>query len=280
MNKKNILKFINKHLNLFIIIPPVLGGIWQIIELSKISFSFIRFFSVSQMIPDGLLILVILSIMFLSLYWTYSIFHEFKKEGKNDEKKLNTTNVINKKNWKAIMFFSIHIGLIFILAYVSIFFIDNIEKTYSIFFFLPANIFLSLFILISWDHAFKNLIVESEKDKLEYLLFLYLLTELMCILSFLSAFHTAFMLPKELKNIENLKCKIESVEPKLKMEILYANDKYIFVGHPEQSKENKKIVITNIRIFNFEDLLDETSCIEKKSKVLFIEDSITKSKKN
>lgn len=42
------IKFIKEYLSFILIIPTFLGGIWQIIELSSISISFIRFFSVSN----------------------------------------------------------------------------------------------------------------------------------------------------------------------------------------------------------------------------------------
>ena len=79
------IEFIKSNLALIILVPTMLGGIWQLLELLNISPSFIRFFSVSQLIPDGLLILFILLIIYtfgkLALNWSlkkvengYSIF--------------------------------------------------------------------------------------------------------------------------------------------------------------------------------------------------------------
>ena len=79
------IEFIKSNLALIILVPTMLGGIWQLLELLNISSSFIRFFSVSQLIPDGLLILFILLIIYtfgkLALNWSlkkvkngYSIF--------------------------------------------------------------------------------------------------------------------------------------------------------------------------------------------------------------
>ena len=57
--KKNIdeIKF---FLPIFLTLPPLLGGIWQLVELFNIHPSYIRFFSVTQLFPDGLLMLLVL----------------------------------------------------------------------------------------------------------------------------------------------------------------------------------------------------------------------------
>src|SRR5690606_19259612 len=53
------LKFIRENISLIIIVPTVLGGLLQLYNLSNISPEYIRFFSLSQVVPDGLLFLVI-----------------------------------------------------------------------------------------------------------------------------------------------------------------------------------------------------------------------------
>lgn len=51
---------------MIILIPSILGGLWQILELSSIGTAYIRFFSVSQVIPDGLLFLFLLLVLYIS----------------------------------------------------------------------------------------------------------------------------------------------------------------------------------------------------------------------
>ncbi len=46
---KEKIEFIKSNLALIILVPTMLGGIWQLLELINISLSFIRFFSVSQL---------------------------------------------------------------------------------------------------------------------------------------------------------------------------------------------------------------------------------------
>lgn len=56
---------------MIVIIPAILGGGLQIIQLVMISPKYIRFFSVSQVIPDGLMILFILG---LTVMWLEYVF--------------------------------------------------------------------------------------------------------------------------------------------------------------------------------------------------------------
>ena len=53
------IKLLKEYLPLVIIVPPFFGGIWQIIELSSMSMSYVRFFSITQLIADGLLIIIV-----------------------------------------------------------------------------------------------------------------------------------------------------------------------------------------------------------------------------
>ncbi|SHN45544.1 hypothetical protein SAMN05216311_120100 [Chitinophaga sp. CF418] len=65
------MKFFEQELNFtllkentkaLIVVPTVVGGIWQMMELLSIGTSFLRFFSITQLVSDGLLILFILSL--------------------------------------------------------------------------------------------------------------------------------------------------------------------------------------------------------------------------
>jgi hypothetical protein len=49
------LKLIKEYLPLIVLVPVVIGGLWQIIALASMSIAYIRFFSVTQLIADGLL---------------------------------------------------------------------------------------------------------------------------------------------------------------------------------------------------------------------------------
>ena len=65
---------IKNHLPMILLLPPILGGLWQLVELSKMSVSFIRFFSPTQLLPDGLLILFIA----ISFYISFKLARGYK----------------------------------------------------------------------------------------------------------------------------------------------------------------------------------------------------------
>ncbi|WP_334420817.1 hypothetical protein [Acinetobacter soli] len=51
--------FFKENLPMLIILPTILGGIWQVIELALIDLAYIRLFSINQLVPDGLSIIFI-----------------------------------------------------------------------------------------------------------------------------------------------------------------------------------------------------------------------------
>ena len=63
---KLFIEFVRNNISL-ILLPAILGGVWQILELSKMSISYIRFFSATQLLPDGLLMLFMLGMIFLAI---------------------------------------------------------------------------------------------------------------------------------------------------------------------------------------------------------------------
>ncbi|MDC4645939.1 hypothetical protein OHV73_19020, partial [Acinetobacter baumannii] len=75
---------LKENLPIILIIPTSLGGIWQLLELSNLGIPYIRFFSVTQLLPDGLVIIFMtLALMFFmmnpaSIYENKSFEHHCK----------------------------------------------------------------------------------------------------------------------------------------------------------------------------------------------------------
>lgn len=70
-------KFFKENLPMLIILPTILGGIWQVIELAKIDPSYIRLFSINQLVPDGVSIIfvgLVGYIIFLLVKLNYYVF--------------------------------------------------------------------------------------------------------------------------------------------------------------------------------------------------------------
>jgi len=65
---KNYLENLRDHWGICIFIPAILGGTLQVFKLFSIEPSFVRFFAVEQVVPDGLLILFLLAICLVIFY--------------------------------------------------------------------------------------------------------------------------------------------------------------------------------------------------------------------
>lgn len=81
MKSKSSFLRLKDNLNIILLVPTLIGGLWQLLELASLSPAYIRFFSLSQIVPDGLLILFVLSILFIS--YKFGIFlhtRRFKNE--------------------------------------------------------------------------------------------------------------------------------------------------------------------------------------------------------
>ncbi|WP_336034699.1 hypothetical protein [Acinetobacter bereziniae] len=54
---KKILDVLKEYLSIIVLIPAIIGGMYQIINIIyNVGFSYVRYFSVAQVIPDGILI--------------------------------------------------------------------------------------------------------------------------------------------------------------------------------------------------------------------------------
>ncbi|MCX2427560.1 hypothetical protein OQ601_10415 [Acinetobacter baumannii] len=107
------LDFYKEHWSIIIFIPAFLGGIFQIFKLYSIDPSFIRFFSVEQVIPDGLFI----SFIILTGFLCYLLFHNLYKFNFKLEFGWNIKNVfLNIKDRLALL---ILLGVLLFYIYIS-----------------------------------------------------------------------------------------------------------------------------------------------------------------
>lgn len=58
---------------MIVLVPTFIGGIWQIMELAWLDTSYVRFFSLSQLASDGLLILFVIFIYTVATRLIYSL---------------------------------------------------------------------------------------------------------------------------------------------------------------------------------------------------------------
>lgn len=237
-----VLMLIKENLNLILIIPALLGGLWQLIELSSLSLSFLRFFSVTQLVADGILIMLIFSfligsVLLLPIYSFWVIPPKDNlKEIKYEEPKKEFGSYMDKKPILSIFFFY---SLVLSTAYG----LGNYQ-VYGLQELLIYTVigFLSIYFV-------RYLYLNERKSSIEHKKIVYLSTIFVFIIMFayVAIFckhvHDLFLLPQNLKNIEKLKNKISSENPNDNIKILYSNDKYIFIELKDKKSHKEKITI-------------------------------------
>ena len=145
--KKAPFSFVKRNINLIVILPALFGGLWQVVELASMSFSFIRFFSVGQIIPDGLLVLLFLTSFFIS---TLILIHFWRKLDSKEDEETDRPILPKKGNvGYAFLLFILSMVFIFGLVYIDLYFIDNIESFATLIFYFPINILFAVISLIA-----------------------------------------------------------------------------------------------------------------------------------
>lgn len=277
--KNNPILFIRENLSLIIIIPALLGGFWQVVELSRLSFSYLRFFSISQIVPDGLLIIIITSIIFLVILFFIKNFKvEEGEKIKENDKSLKKTSEIKPP-------FSPYILVLLLLIYFAII-VFTVRAIYkfkiaSIFDLIISFLFTVVFSTIAFSIIELTSIRSQKiyKENVSKLKGFIIIPLLFSFYSLIISFHDMYIFPKELSNIENIKCYVENSKNKnVKIKIKYLNDKYIFLDvTPYVFKKNNTDTLffpSKYQIISFETILDESSCITMNEEKLRIQDSI------
>lgn len=247
LNLKNILNFIKENFNVIVVIPAILGGIWQITELYNISPSFIRFFSLSQIIPDGLILLLIILLAIIAIFILFLFLSLIVGLFPRKMIFIDNESIENEISQRNNIGQIIDVILFIIFYFISYKFVLNMTIvsisqliTYFSFGILIIGL-LSRFVtsaIINSNEKFSGFI------RLLYLPILYL--GFMFFLSFSNNFRSQMLFPDILTNTSTFLKKYKNDERILKNEIMYMNDKYIFIkNYLCLTDESGKIVFDN-----------------------------------
>ncbi len=285
MKKKSLSTIIKKpiedikfYLPILVILPAILGGIWQLIELLKIDPSFIRFFSATQLLPDGILMLMVVITtvpLFLIIYiLDVNIFinddkitvipppsHKHFYILKNKQRKIN---------YKSYCKDVLPLGSLFTLTLITVmlfgYLIIKIEETSLLT--LLIRLFFSFFFLAFTIYAYgerwrcsNNRIINKIKNNRYFIYFFtFLHTIIVTIIKFIIlvliplfivlSIHNEYLFPNNLENVKNIDQNIKGKTYK-SSKLLYLNDKYIFLEHIDQNESK------SIEIMKFDTLFDE-----------------------
>jgi len=226
---KQAFRYLSKHLSLVLLIPALLGGIWQIIELSQMSFSYVRFFSPSQVLADGLLILILLIFFVGTFFFLYNRYiNSVSVDDFNHKKPLGITS---KTNYiKCLFLFLFYIILLLFEIYALSNILKKPDSFFTILILFPVATIILYLALTSW--MFANLSIVRTwfyKNILRHTIWLWFTTIAISFLLTVSSFRKSFALPNDLVNADIIVHQIAEANPETQPVIVYNNDKYLFI---------------------------------------------------
>lgn len=272
--------WIKENLAAIILIPTLIGGLWQLLELLFIGPAYIRFFSISQLVPDGiLLIFVFLLMLFLSQNLVKSIirsianFSTLPKPNNISESGIESPTIPpNEKffidqnsSWMSkkdgYIMIAILLTLLIVISSPHISLNDSLSGLFK-FLMLFVYIFLYLAVAVQIVSILldiykvkinaKNRLVTAFRGILGPV---FLLISILIIARFVILVHRSLALPYDLKNAKYLDCKVHSNNHRLLgFQLLYFNDKYIFV------KVSQDSATSFIEVFKFDEFTNSNNC--------------------
>ncbi|MFW1648308.1 hypothetical protein [Acinetobacter nosocomialis] len=217
---KQALDFFKEYLSLFLIFPTVIGGLYQIVNIIYyVGFPYVRFFSVAQVIPDGILV----GIFLIYFVFVISIFTEMIR--------FFNWNVDNIGGVRTKVFYIIVLSFALILLTFK-FLESNPESiiTYIFYDFL----FLNLMVLVVYIITLLviNISIDDSYKILDFIYWIFLISYIISI---------SFLLENKIKDLNDKIIKDEKfynshilLEKLVKksgtsnISLLYANRDYLF----------------------------------------------------
>ncbi|GAA4276296.1 hypothetical protein [Aquimarina mytili] len=229
----DVIAQVKKHPKVFLSIPVFLGGFWQFYELISMGLPYGRYFSATQLLADGILILLLISVLIIgSVLLTIIIDlinglkQNYDAKGKSD-------------------FFQIMMLILIFQGVISIFFSIlmisykplpdtlTLVKVFILLLIFPI-FFVTMVSYIEklksyWEkkRALKKEQKEFSKKKAYSILFCF---ALLFGYILLNLFHNFLLKPNNLSNLEHIYSLVDKKYPNHQSRsIKYFNDKYIFV---------------------------------------------------
>lgn len=248
---KSLFFKVKDNLGTAIVIPTVLGGLIQLVELGSINISYIRFFSANQLIPDGLI--VVLTVILVSI--VFIIYNKLLSKNLN---LLNLTNFVKLPIYSIVLYFAI----ISVFLSVSIYYLYNYDTYMSIqnisVILLALNAAFLAFILHVKDVSFAlsfyvlrkyntdKLIVEASRYYSFCiglaLLLIFLLLSIKLVLTQLNSINKPYNLDNYTSLEERIVDDYSGID-KQDYKLLYFNDLYTFIEIKKPQDNRIKVVI-------------------------------------
>lgn len=243
-NFKNwrFLEYLKSHPTLVLLIPTLIGGMAQILELANLGLPFIKYFSYAQVIPDGLTYLIAL-LVFLVVLMYVIIFSKLmlgKISIKSTKKMIIIHNLIVVFSLNIVILFysklssDFSIGIIFFKLFLSLsgavllLYLILLLSYYSIHLYICLKkVDVSNYYSVE-DYLLDK--IEENKEKLTNFLIVFLAIVFLLIGSHLNKVIKAI---GNINNVGNIKIFVEKTrhnsEYKIYPKVLYFNREYVFV---------------------------------------------------
>jgi len=253
---KRIAVFVKEYYIFFTGVPLIMGGLHQVYSLANIGTGYVRFFSITQLLSDGV-ILILTLIVFLCVLAMVAIF----LMGFYKKRYEPPTHVQDSQEHKD---FLVVIGHMLFLFFVGRYifespFCENVLKIWngsSIPYY--DSLYTELSLLAILILIFGNIMYWPNWSKTRYKLLYYfnsIIVFLLGIMLMLGYFKKLkdIIIPDKLSNYENINCFLNiHDQSKFIPEIIYFNDKYIFLKISENEDE--------VKIIPFDSLFASDEC--------------------
>jgi hypothetical protein len=252
------LEFFKENKEIIILIPTLLGGLYQLLNiLILVGLPYIRYFSVSQVIPDGLLISIV-------LFWIYvaiKVIQGFYKQINGESESTDTNKQTTTK--KSLLF---HITYIIIMCSTGIlgFYFMYIEDDFSSFStILLRYVAYAISAMLMWAgikyflvitgiakiilSKIKSVKIENKKFIANITIILIISILIRVIPNEISIINQMFIKVNNFENYSSFSKEIQNIfEMKSEPILLYINKDYAFFRIP--GKEEKILVVDAKRL--------------------------------
>lgn len=218
-----------------------MGGLWQIIALGSMSIPFIRFFSATQLIADGFLAILVISPW---IFFVYFYVFKYIETNKNHTSDFKTNHSFRFRLLMAIIVLAFIVVVYYLISSKLLQsnngLINYFSKVFLFFvLFISVDIFIDTLGLLNFFKKFMQNKIFDRPFGLMSSVFIFFIIP--------TIFHSAFYVPRNLENFENL----EKYNQNKNATLRYFNDKYIFIEHKKEDNS------TTIQVVPFEDLFDK-----------------------
>jgi len=229
--KSKLWKSFKENTATLLAIPTILGGFWQLISLGNISVGCIRFFSITQLLSDGIIVSFVIGIYYLF----YLMLKKFDANNWGARVIVSATKKENRL--KYLVYYSamaLVFSYLFVLGYPNM----NDEYNFVSFCLLVLGVYfiygfiksIRAIIIISIRYYAKQENRQKYYNQSDLLILIGIIYSAYFMFHILSTFNTHFLIPRNSENYTALIRNLRKDCCNCAIELKYMNDEYIFLN--------------------------------------------------